>query len=174
MITNTAANRVYVDRGYKFSYVPEWMDSMAVVKTSDEDTLWPGFWNRAYESNLFCANHGSAKAVYVIMEAQVVELPLWLSSYRLIKGLKIKMTINEWSLTQPEFYVFYKLLPRGEGSGSETCFGINGAGADHMYVVAFGPEPGLVEGDMDYEYRWETTEVPHYYMEKGDSSIQKK
>ena len=75
--------RLYNDRPYRYDRFPKFMDGMTVVLTSNEDSAWPGEFDKSLKDNLFCTSTSeNTPAVYVIIPYEIAVVPDWLDAYR--------------------------------------------------------------------------------------------
>ena len=131
--------RTYVDRNYNFHSFPSWMDEMTFVQTANEDNMWPGKFDAYATRNLFCVEvDDQTTSSYVLMDQQAVYLPKWLTAkYKRLSDTTVLQQRSAWDEDRPHFDVWHRRLD----GDIFPCFGMNGAEASAMYIVAFGDDP---------------------------------
>jgi hypothetical protein len=153
--------KIYVDRPYTWTQVPKFLQNMTTIMPSNDDTRWPGSFNKYSDDNLFCMmTKLNTPAIYVIMDADMLITPYWVSEiFELLETVEVHSSSGTWDDRVKKYYVFW----RRTNGYRHHCFGLNGAEADNMYAVAFGaePPPELLTFGEDDEDKWQWT------LEKG-------
>mmetsp|Transcript_14849 Transcript_14849/g.30323 ORF Transcript_14849/g.30323 Transcript_14849/m.30323 type:complete len:3457 (+) Transcript_14849:37-10407(+) len=129
----------YVDRNYNFYSYPSWMEGMTFIQTANEDNTWPGKFDAFSSRNLFCVQVDDlTTSSYVLMDEQAVYLPKWLiHNYKRLSDTMVLQQRSAWDEDRPGFDVWHRRLD----GDTMPCFGMNGAEASAMYLVAFGDDP---------------------------------
>ena len=91
--------RLFNDRPYKYNRFPKFMEDMTVVLTSNEDSAWPGEFDKSNMDHLFCVNTDKdTPAVYVIIDNDMLMVPEWLSTaYTRLDNAEIASQTKSWT-----------------------------------------------------------------------------